>query len=213
MYGLVQALFGFLFVLSIIALIKPSLFHRFYKNLSRKHAGIALVAVLIIINSGLGDFIDKGSTKETQESIRIQAEQQAARQAEAEQARAEQERKEQEKTANQVLLAKIVITPSLEKNVINVMELTASIKNGTDKTIDGIEFYAYFANNFDEPVGEWGKRSEDPMKASAQEIIQPGKTIRGLTWTALAYNNATKVSKVVIDRVHFTDGTTIQNQQ
>jgi hypothetical protein len=37
--------------------------------------------------------------------------------------RAEQERKEQEKTANQVLLAKIVITPSLEKNVINVMEL------------------------------------------------------------------------------------------
>jgi hypothetical protein len=213
MYGLVQALFGFLFVLSIIALIKPSLFHRFYKNLSRKHAGIALVAVLIIINSGLGDFIDKGSTRETQESIRIQAEQQAARQAEAEQARAERERKEQELAANKALLEKIIITPSLEKNVINVMELTANIKNGTDKTIDGIEFYAYFANNFDEPVGEWGKRSEDPMKASAQEIIQPGKTIRGLTWTALAYDNATKVSKVVIDRVHFTDGTTIQNQQ
>jgi len=154
MYGLFQAFFGILFIASVVALIKPSLFHRFYKGLNRKHAGLALVAVLVIVNSGIGKFIDKGATKETQESNQARAEQQAARDAKAEQDRLAREQKEREEAEKQAILAKIVITPSIEKNIINVNELKADIKNGTDKTIDGIEFYAYFTNNFGEPVGE-----------------------------------------------------------
>ncbi|MBP6944494.1 hypothetical protein KBD61_01350 [Patescibacteria group bacterium] len=213
MYGLFQAFFGFLFLVSVIALIKPSLFHRFYKDLSRKHAGIALVATLIIVNSGIGKLIDKGATKETQETNQVTSEQQAARQAEAEQERLAREQKEIEEAAKQAVLAKITITPSVGKNIISITELSADIKNGTDKTIDGIEFFAYFTNNFGEPVGEWGKKSEDPLKARSQEVIQPGKTARELTWTALGYDAATKVSKIVIDRVHFTDGTTIEGNE
>jgi len=51
------------------------------------------------------------------------------------------------------------------------------------------------------------------MKARSQDVIQPGKTAHGLTWTALGYSSATKVDRIVIDRVHFTDGTTIDGKK
>lgn len=218
MYGFIQALFGFLAFLALIAIIKPSLFHRFYKNLNRKHAALAFVVIVIVINSGIGKIVERGDLKEQQEATKLQADRDAVAQVADAQHKAENDRLQAEKDAKRVaeeakqaVFKQIVVNASVVKNIINVNEVHADIKNGTDKAIDGVDLYFYLTNNFGEPVGQWAMKADDPLAATSQETIQPGKTVRSLSWTALGYETASKVSKVVVDRIHFTDGTTVEN--
>lgn len=218
MYGFIQALFGFLAFLAIVAIIKPSLFHRFYKNLNRKHAALAFVVIVIVVNSGIGKIVERGDLKEQEVATKLQADREAIakvadvqRKAENDRLQAEKDAKRAAEEAKQAVFKQIVVNASVVANIINVNEVHADIKNGTDKAIDGIDLYFYLANNFDEPVGQWSMKGDDPLAGTVQQTIQPGKTVRGLSWTALGYSNASKVSKIVVDRIHFTDGITVEN--
>jgi hypothetical protein len=204
MFESFETLLGLFLLVSFIAIIKPSLFHRFYKGLTRKKAALGFVLLFVTLNVSSLVYNNGGFTEQAAES----AAQRASERAAADEAKkAEAERKKAEETAVLEALAKITITGRITKNSIGTPELRVSIKNGTDKTIDALWFQTFFSNNFGDPVGQWNRAIEEPFNGEVQDIIKPGATLSNGHWNLAVYESATKLSQPVVMRVHFTDGT------
>lgn len=206
MYSFIQAMLGFAIMISIVAIIKPSLFHKIYGKLNRKHALAIFVGIFIVMNfTPLTDKVNEGAKREETVTNQQKTERDAA-------AKVETDHKHAEREAKLEFLSKIKLTQTIVDNVIGTPELHVTAKNGTDKTIDGLEFHTSFQNNFGEPVGKWGTTKEDIFTAQSQEIIKPGKTAE-LEWNLTLYEATTKAAPPIIDRVHFTDGTAVEMPQ
>lgn len=213
MYELIQALIGLAVFTSIIAIIKPSLFHKLYGKLNRKHALAIFVGLVVFVNvAPFMKTIDEGAKRSEQQTAQRMAEQEVVDQAKAKEKQAEIDRKNIEQAAAVETLKKITLTHSIAKNSIGTPELHVSVKNGTDRTIDGLELHTSFQNNFGEPVGKWGSAQESVFSGQSQEIIRPGKVVT-LEWNLTLYEATTKAAPPIIDRIHFSDGTTIENPQ
>lgn len=126
--------------------------------------------------------------------------------------KAANEQKTKDDAAKQELLKKIELRPIIVDNSIGTPELHVTVRNGTNKTIDGIDLSAYFYNNFDEPIGKWNTKSSDAFIGTSSERISAGVS-DSLLWNLAVYEQATKVKNVTVYRVHFTDGTSIGTDQ
>jgi hypothetical protein len=102
-----------------------------------------------------------------------------------------------------------ISSSKITKDSIGTPILNVYFNNKTDKTVDGIDIEAYFLNNFDEPVGQFGAKKEEAFDGSIQEKIKPQGTF-GSEWNLAVYEHTTKIKSVRITRVHFTDGTMIE---
>lgn len=192
---------------SFVLLIKPNFFH---KKLTRKKVGFILMGSLLLL------IITPTSPEQKARNEALRAEQEAERQAELaaqsaeEEAQAEQEAaEEQAKDAERALLDSLIASTSIYDDAIGTPNLRINFKNTSDKTIDGIEAIVYLRNNFDEPVGEWNRKVDEPLTVRTQETIAPGGT-NSSTWNLAVYDSATKVYAARVIRVHFTDGTEIR---
>ena len=113
------------------------------------------------------------------------------------------------KLATNELMDSFVASKSIENNIIGTPELHITVKNTSDKAIDGIEIWASFYNNFDEPAGEWGDSSDNTLLVRSQQVIEAGDS-KTLYWNLAAYESATRVTNVRVYRVHYSDGTTME---
>lgn len=105
-------------------------------------------------------------------------------------------------------LSKIeLLNPRIEMDIINMPELRVTMKNNTGKVVDGIVVAAKFKNNFGDPISGWGK---DTFYGNDQETLKTG-TSKNDTWSLTGFSNATKVSDIKVVRVHFADGTDVQD--
>lgn len=115
------------------------------------------------------------------------------------------ETKKEPKVITEVQISSSKIT----KDSIGTPILNVYFVNKTDKTVDGIDIEAYFLNNFDEPVGQFGMKRDEAFDGSIQEKIAPNGTY-GAEWNLAVYEQTTKIKSIRITRVHFTDGTMIE---
>ena len=113
------------------------------------------------------------------------------------------------KLATNTLMDSFVVSTSIYQDSIGTPNLRMTLKNTSEKTIDGIEVMMGFTNNFDEPVAKWNQGSTSLFIAQSQETIAPGTTSTG-SWNLAAYESATKVTNVRVYRVHYSDGTTME---
>ncbi|MBI5071835.1 hypothetical protein HZB93_03025 [Candidatus Falkowbacteria bacterium] len=103
--------------------------------------------------------------------------------------------------------SKLEITQSkIVEDSIGTPIFHVTLKNNFDKAIDAVELEAYFYNNFDEPVGEWDRKVEEPFQGRLQEKINSG-ALYPAEFNLALYDSATKVKNVKILRIHFVDGT------
>lgn len=123
MFGFIEAVFSIISLLSIVALIKPTLFHRFYKNLSRKHAAIAFIGIIILFQTPIGKWINAGAKKEDAKQAEIkqreeakEAEQKTAKDAEAARELARKQ-EEQKKTDKENLKTRLIEAQDEVKNI------------------------------------------------------------------------------------------------
>lgn len=201
MYDVFNFVLGLALLVSFIAIIKPSLFHKYKKDLNRKHSAI-LFGCLILV-SVISTSIYEGSGM-------AEADQQLAQERAAQ--KAEQQAKEQEENAAILEeLNKIQLSGEIKQNSIGTPEIHMSVTNGTDKTIDAFTFETYFSNNFGDPVGEWGRAVKEPYRGQSQKTIAPGQTVYTLQWNLAVYESTTKMTEPKLLRVHFTDGTELIN--
>lgn len=114
-----------------------------------------------------------------------------------------QEKKEPQKITQAEITSAKIVDDSIGTPILHI-----SIKNKTAKTIDAIDIEAYFSNNYDEPIGQWNTKKEDPFHGTIQEKIAPNGTFSS-QYNLAVYETATKVKSARIMRVHFTDGETI----
>lgn len=104
----------------------------------------------------------------------------------------------------------IVITDSsIKEDIIGTPEWHVTIKNNTDKTIDGVIVQGFFKNNFDEPVGQFNSKSAEAFRGQIQETIKPGASFPAV-YNLAVYDSTTKVENISVVKVHFTDGSTIE---
>ena len=97
-----------------------------------------------------------------------------------------------------------IVSTKIEKDILDTPNLVVSLKNNTDKTIDGINIESRFLNNFNEPVTGL-EFDNEPFGGTSQQIIEAGQTAE-FQWMLVFYDGATKVDNFKITRVHFTDG-------
>ncbi len=102
-----------------------------------------------------------------------------------------------------------ISSSKITKDSIGTPILNVSFLNKTDKTVDGVDIEAYFLNNFDEPVGQFGMKREEAFGGSIQEKINPKGTYTA-QWNLAVYEQTTKIKSIKITRVHFTDGTIVE---
>lgn len=198
------ALLGIL--VSIVLLVKPNFFH---KKLTRKKVGLGLLGFFLLL------VVIPTSPEQKARNEALRAEQEAQRQTELaaqsaeEQAQAEQEAaEEQAEEAKRAMLDSLITSTSIYDDAIGTPNLRINFKNTSEKTIDGIEAIVYLRNNFDEPVGEWNRKVDEPLTVRTQDTIVPGGT-NSSTWNLALYDSATKVYATRVIRVHFTDGTEV----
>lgn len=101
-----------------------------------------------------------------------------------------------------------ITSSKITKDSIGTPILDISVKNVSSKTIDAVDIEAFFLNNYGEPISEWNSKTERAFNGTIQEKISPNETFPA-SWNLAVYDNATKVKRVRITRIHFTDGTTI----
>lgn len=77
MFGSINTILGIVAFLSIVTLIKPSLFHRVYKNLSRKHGALVLIGIIIFYQTPVGTWINAGAKKEEAKQAEIKQQEDA----------------------------------------------------------------------------------------------------------------------------------------
>lgn len=99
-----------------------------------------------------------------------------------------------------------ITSVKIVENSIGTPELYITVKNNGTKTIDAFTFAADLYNNFDEQLGEWNRRSNEPYLGLSQDIIKPGATNQG-GYNLTLYDQTTKAKNPRIIKVHFTDGT------
>lgn len=116
----------------------------------------------------------------------------------------EQAKKEEPKKITQAE----VVSSKITQDTIGTPILNVTIKNKSNKTIDAVNVEAYFLNNYDEPIGKWNVKIEEPFGGTIQEKITPNGTYTA-QWNLAVYDNATKVKSTRIMKVHFTDGETV----
>jgi len=170
------------------------------RNWPSRHPILATFAALFLITMFVNLVSGEKSSSDTtapQETSGQSAGQTAA-QAEADKSRAEQA---------QLLKDIEVVSASIGSDIIGTSELRVKLRNKTDKTIDAVDIEAYFFNNYDEPVGEWGLRKAEAYGGTIQrETIRPGATYDAV-FNLAVYQGVTKVKNVKVTRAHFTDGT------
>ena len=101
-----------------------------------------------------------------------------------------------------------LINPTIQMDSIGDPELHVTVKNASSKAIDGIVISGSFKNNFGEPVTSFG--DTDGFHANDQTTMQPGAS-KTDTWSLFGYTNATKISDIKVVRIHFIDGTNVQD--
>jgi uncharacterized membrane-anchored protein YhcB (DUF1043 family) len=97
-----------------------------------------------------------------------------------------------------------VLSTKIEEDIMGTPNLVVSLRNNTDKTIDGINIESRFSNNFNEPV-KGLEFDDEPFGGTSQQIIEAGETFE-FQWMLVFYDGATKVDNFKITRVHFDDG-------
>ncbi len=99
-----------------------------------------------------------------------------------------------------------ITSVKIVENVIGTPELYVTVKNNGTKTADAFTFAVDLYNNFDEQLGEWNRRDNEPFLGISQATIKPG-TIYQDRFNLAVYDQATKAKNLRIIKVHFTDGT------
>ncbi|MCF7820353.1 MAG: hypothetical protein K9M44_02690 [Candidatus Pacebacteria bacterium] len=97
-----------------------------------------------------------------------------------------------------------VVSTKIEEDILGTPNLIVSLKNNTDKTIDGINIEARFLNNFNESVSGL-EFDDEPFGGTSQELIESGEVVE-FQWMLVFYDGATKIDSFEITRVHFSDG-------
>lgn len=85
-----------------------------------------------------------------------------------------------------------------------VQHAEVTFKNNTNKVIDGIEYVVIGFDNFGKPA-KLGRNGNVSPTLNIQKEIQPGDTASG-SWSLYDSNDQAHKGKVVVQKVHFTDG-------
>ncbi len=85
-----------------------------------------------------------------------------------------------------------------------VPQISVTFVNNSTKVVDAIEFSVLCFDNFGQPAN-YHSSGNVINSFSLQETIQPGNTGKS-SWNVYSMSNGTKKGKVVVTKVHFTDG-------
>jgi hypothetical protein len=196
----IQSLLGIAAMLSLVAIIKPTLFH---KKLTRRYAFLGMIVVILLIA-----VTPKDPNAEIERQAEAQARQEVAdAKAAKEKAIAEEEAAQQ--AAINALFEAITLSAELQDDSIGTPNLYVDLTNGTDLTIDALTLTAVFENNFGDHIGEWNTTYGDDFSGISNETIYPGTTKYNMRWNLATFDQATKITSITVNRVHFTDGTEI----
>ena len=86
-----------------------------------------------------------------------------------------------------------------------VPQVEVTFKNNTAKVVDGIEFVVLGFDNFGQPANDTGMNITG--KITMQKSIKPGDTASS-GWNVFSLSEKAKKGKIVVSKVHFTDGAT-----
>jgi hypothetical protein len=102
---------------------------------------------------------------------------------------------------------------NVDNNEIGVPQIRISLKNHSSVPIDAFTIHVYCFNNFGERVtGYFGKPffvgiAQYSGRGNDSYIPADGENFHPEFWTLNGFDNTTKV-KIIIQRIHFTNGTT-----
>lgn len=102
---------------------------------------------------------------------------------------------------------------NIEYGVDVITNAHIKFKNVSTKTIDAVEFVMLHFDNFGRPAYYFNDESDGNVsgKLNLQSVAAPNEILYG-GWDFYCLDSAKK-GKVVVNQVHFTDGTTWVNQQ
>lgn len=170
MFGFITTVLALASFVSIVALIKPSLFHRFYKNLSRKHAAIAFIGIIFFFQTPIGKWMNKEAKKEEvkqaaieQEEETKEAEQKAVKA--AEEARELARKQEEQKNTDKEKL-KIRLIEAQDE----VKKIQTEGENWRKQGINGIDAELIMFTSWTGAITEARKLNDPEMTELAKKL-------------------------------------------
>jgi hypothetical protein len=103
----------------------------------------------------------------------------------------------------------LISTTRFRHNSIGTPEISIAVDNNSDKTIDAFNVRFFLYDNFNNPVGHYGRGANTFDGIFQWESIAPRSAYDGSFswWTLYGFDSATKYTGFVTS-VHFTDNTT-----